>query len=284
MFCSLCFIFIDYSQYKKREKIRKEQLNSHDLIYTQINHFTNQDIIEHDIQIILEQYNQQFQMNCDLQDYIARWCHEVKLPLSALLLMNEKISNQQLRTSSKEQLERIRQQLNAALIGCKVQSNLYDLQIKETSLKNCITTSIKNNQYFLIQKHFEIEIQNLEDTVYTDKEWLVYVLDQLISNTIKYCERTPKLKISSNKNNQIINLFIEDNGFGIKESDIRHIFERGFTGSNHHNGEYKSTGMGLYFASLIIQKLGHSLSVESEYGKYTKFTISFQDHRDYFQL
>lgn len=70
-----------------------------------------------------------------------------------------------------------------------------------------------------------------------------------------------------------IRLFIEDNGEGIRESDIRRIFEKGYTGSNYHNGKYKSTGMGLYMADKIAGKLGHEISAESRYGEYTRFCV-----------
>ena len=68
---------------------------------------------------------------------------------------------------------------------------------------------------------------------------------------------------------------MEDNGEGIQEKDIRRIFEKGYTGSNYHNGKYKSTGMGLYMVSRIIDRLGHEIWVESEYGRYTRFCIVF---------
>lgn len=79
-------------------------------------------------------------------------------------------------------------------------------------------------------------------------------------------------------------LYIEDNGEGIKDSDLKNVFEKGFTGSNHHNGKYKSTGMGLYLAHLIMKKLGHTITVESEFGCFTRVILGFRDNRDYFQL
>lgn len=71
----------------------------------------------------------------------------------------------------------------------------------------------------------------------------------------------------------VTKLFLEDNGEGIKDCDIRRIFDKGYTGSSHHNGKYKSTGMGLYMTAKIIEKLGHKILVESEWGNYTRFII-----------
>ena len=121
-------------------------------------------------------------------------------------------------------------------------------------------------------------------TVYSDREWLVYVLDQLLANSVKYAgdAENPVLKIRSEQRSNCILLTVEDNGEGIPDSDLRRIFEKGFTGSNRHNGQHKSTGMGLYMVSLIMEKLSHEILAESEYGSFTRFTIIFRDNRDFF--
>ena len=195
------------------------------------------------MEVLKGQLDELFEMNCNLRDYITKWCHEVKLPLAALLLMNEKIEDSVQKKAMKEQLERIRQLLNGALIGSRVQSTMYDLQIGKTSLSQCVRASVKNNQFFLIQNRFEMEVSVPELTVYTDKEWLIYVLDQIIGNAIKYTSECPRLSIWGESEEDVTRLYIEDNGEGIKDCDLKNVFEKGFTGSNHHNGKYKSTGM-----------------------------------------
>lgn len=303
---------LSFYKYCRKQRKKQEYLQSDSLIYQGFTDWENAEIAEHDVCILQKQLQKQFDLNCDLQDYIAKWCHEVKLPLAASLLMNEKIQDIALRKSMKEQLERINLQLNSALLGCKLQSNLLDIQVKPVSLLDCVRTSIRNNQFFLIQNHFHLEIQVEDLTIYSDKEWLVYVLDQLIQNAIKYvgiAHQEPVLKIRTEqtgsepvnpslsaafqdeisptptrRNGNSVILFIEDHGEGIKDSDIRRIFEKGFTGSSYHNGKYKSTGMGLYMVSLILQKLEHQIHVESKYGSYTRFFIVFQDTREHFHL
>lgn len=259
--------------YYARKKIKDELLQADYVICRELGWDENLDVAQHDAAVLEEQLREQFDLNCDLQDYIAKWCHEVKLPLSASLLMNEKISDAQLRTSQKEQLERIRQQLNGALLGCKVQSRLFDLQVRAVNLAECVKTAVHNNQYFLIQKQFEIQMNVEPVQIYTDKSWLVYVLDQLIQNSMKYMGENPVLKIWSVQEAGRVELAVEDNGEGIAENDMRRIFERGYTGSSHHNGKYKSTGMGLYMAAQILERLGHEIAVESAYGVYTRFVI-----------
>lgn len=255
-------------------------------------------------ELLREELKAQFDENCELQDYVARWCHEVKVPLSAAILMTEKPGEAEAepecqggpeeaegepertgkpeqaeaKEALREQLERIRQLLANMLLGCKVQSSLFDLQVGPVSLAECVRTSLHNNQFFLIRKHFEPDIRIGEEKVYTDKEWLVYILDQLISNAVKYVGDRAVLLIYGDASR----LVVEDRGMGIREEELRRVFEKGFTGSNQHNGRYKSTGMGLYMAKKIAEKLGHGLTVESVYGEYTRFTITFADDREHF--
>lgn len=265
---------LDAYGYYTKEKEKSTLLQADYVICREFGPLENMEVAEHDVDVLEEQLREQFDLNCGLQDYIAKWCHEVKLPLAASLLMNEKIQDAALRTSQKEQLERIRQQLNGALLGCKVHSRLFDLKVRAVDLLECVRASIHNNQYFLIQNQFEIQIHVEPVQVYTDGAWFVYVLDQLVQNAMKYARENPVLKIWSVQDKDKVRLAVEDHGEGIAQSDIRRIFERGYTGSNHHNGRYKSTGMGLYMVSQILGRLGHEIAVESEYGAYTRFQIS----------
>ena len=232
---------------------------------------------EHDVSILTEQLREQMELNSDLQDYIAKWCHEVKIPLSACLLMNEKIEDGSLRVAMKEQLERINTRLKDALLGCKIQSSLFDIQIKRVSLTDCVKTSVKNHQFFLIRNRFRLELQVEDCMIYTDKNWFVYILDQLIGNAVKYSAEDPVLKIWSKRSETSLVLLVEDHGEGIQACDIRRIFEKGYTGSSHHNGKYKSTGMGLYMTARIVEKLGYRISAESEEGLYTRFRIEIPE-------
>ena len=240
-------------------------------------------IIEDCKERIIELQNQ-YDINSNLQDYFARWCHEIKIPLSSLVLMNEKILDNDLKQAMKYPLEKIKQQLNYVMLGCKVQSHLYDLKVTKINILDCIKSSIRNNRFFLIEKKFDIKIDIDETFVYSDKEWLTYIIDQLINNAIKYSKKDPYLKIWTKKDKNETLLFIEDNGEGIKKEDLPRIFERGYTGSNHRNNQYKSTGFGLYMVDLILKRLGHDCYVESSFSKYTCFIIVFKDNRDFFNL
>lgn len=243
--------------------------------------FENRELAEHDVRILEEQLEERFRENCELQDYVAKWCHEMKLPLSAALLMGERIGDYRLRSDMKEQLERMSQQVGTLLLGCRLQGTLFDMQVKRVSLKECVRTSVHNHQFFLIQKGFEMRVDVGDEMVYTDPAWLVYVLDQLISNAVKYAGNRPALSIWAEREGAVIRIFVEDNGEGIKESELPRVFEKGFTGQNYHNGKHRSTGMGLYMAKKIMKRMGHEIGVESEYGRYSRFWIVFKEN-DYF--
>lgn len=261
---------------RKRQKRKREALRRDSVVFAEFQDSEDRDIAAHDIAILEKAQQEQFQMNCELQDYIAKWCHEVKIPLAASLLMAEKIEDASLKSAMQEQLERMSQQLHSALLGTKIQSSLFDLQIRETNLMECVKSSVHNNQFFLIRNHFNLKIQDsTRRQVYTDPFWLTYVLDQLISNAVKYSKDAPCLNIYADREDKTVRLYVEDNGEGIKISDIRRIFEKGYTGSSYHNGQYRSTGMGLYMAAVILERLGHEIDVESVYGKGTRFTITF---------
>lgn len=277
----LAFTARDIYRFLKFEKEKKRLLGQETVIYAELSDFENREVAEHDVRVLNGELNEKFRENCDLQDYVAKWSHEVKIPLSAALLMNEKMADAEERQAMKEQLERIRQQLNSMLLGCRLQSAVFDLRIRKTSLEECIRTSIRNNQFFLIQKRFSLDIRTGAEMVYTDRAWLVYILDQLISNAVKYAKDKPKLCIWTEKRKDALVLFVEDNGEGIRREDIRRIFDKGFTGGNRHNGKYKSTGMGLYLVSRIADKLGIMVTVESEPQEYTRFQIRFSENDFY---
>ncbi len=276
---ALAFGAMDYYSYWQTESQKRQLMGVDDLILGILPEFENRDIAEHDVQVVERQRQALFDENCELEDYVARWSHEWKLPLAACLLMQERIPDSELRADMREQLERMKRQMDSMLLGCKLQSALLDLQIRRVSLKECVRTSIHNQQFFLIRRQFVPRIQVGEAGVYTDPAWLVYILDQLIGNAVKYGRKENHegeaiLRIWDEEMGGTIRLFVEDYGEGIRDSDIRRIWEKGYTGSSYHNGEYKSTGMGLYMAAKIAKKLELELTAESRYGEYTRFCIT----------
>lgn len=282
--CVGLFLLIDAHSFCQKEKRIIELLEMNDYIYPLITDLEHMDILQHDFDIFQEKLNEQIAINQDLQDFVMKWCHEVKIPLSSALLMNEKIEDPSLKLQLKEQLEKMSQYLNSALVSCKVQGSFDDLQVQRIQLQECVNASIKNNRFFLMNEKVHLQIDLHEEFVYSDKTWLVYIIDQLLNNAMKYAKQEAHIYIFTEQHDQKVYLYIKDNGEGIRDFDLPRIFDRGYVGSNHHNGKYKSTGMGLYMVQLMINKLGHQISVESEYGSYTSFCITFQNIAEHFNL
>lgn len=269
---------IGFFCFLRRERRKRILLTQNELVYQEFLEFENREIAEHDVGILEEELRQKFEENCELQDYVAKWCHELKLPLSAMLMMTENIADEKMRGAVREQLERMRWQIGTMLLGCRMQSPLFDLHLTRLPLEECVKASIQNCRFFLIQKKFTLKLEVGREIVYTDKTWLTYILDQLIHNAVKYAKQEPAvstLSIWTGQTEEGVELFVEDTGEGISESDIRRIFEKGFTGRNYHNGKYKSTGMGLYMVKQAADRLGHPIRVESELGRFTRFKILF---------
>ncbi len=283
----LLWMAADCRKFWKTRKEIQGLLAQQEIICRVLEDFENRDVAEHDVQVMEQQVRRHFQENRDLQDYVAKWCHELKLPLASALLMNEKIQDPDLRRGMREQLEKMNRQLGSMLMGCRLQSPLVDIQIKKVRLWDCVKMSVRNNQFFLITHKFELAVKTGEEEVYTDPQWLVYILDQLIGNAVKYGRRepgwsgtaqrqeAPVLRIWAESQEEAVTLYVEDHGQGIREQDIGRIFEKGYTGNNYHNGKYKSTGMGLYMVSQIADRLGHQIAVESRYGEYSRFGVRF---------
>ncbi|MCM1159877.1 MAG: sensor histidine kinase [Roseburia sp.] len=218
-------------------------------------------------------------------DYMTKWVHETKLPLSALKLMNERNPDSKLKEEMQEQLERLGQLLNRIVMNGKLSSPQYDTKFEKLMLKDVVKESMKNYSYFLIKEHFRIEMELKGLFVYSDRRWLVYLLDQLIGNSIKYKKEEPALLFGGKKLSQEETLFwIEDKGIGIDREEIPYIFDKGYVGSNLRKGDYRSTGMGLYFVKKIASFLNIDLRVESKRGEGTRFELYFHGNTDYFLM
>ena len=196
-------------------------------------------------------------------DYVSKWIHEVKVPLSALELMNGRNPDAALQSGMRRETERIRGLLRTMLMYGKGQS------------------------YFLIRENFKIEMEVGDCAVYTDRRWLIYILDQITSNAVKYRrapeeygeDETPHILFEAQRlSADEVLMKVEDNGRGIAWEELPWLFDRGYTGGNMRNGDYQSTGMGLYFARKAAQRLEIGITADSEEGHWTRFTLRFQNN------
>lgn len=211
----------------------------------------------------------------DFKEYIEMWIHEVKIPLASLTLMahnhKEKLDKKMIL-----EMHRIEDYVEQVLYYVRSENANKDYLIKETSLKNIISSIALKNKDELLENKMEFQVENTNILVYTDSKWLEFILNQILNNSIKYKKENTSsyIKIYIEETEEKINLNILDNGIGINARDIKSVFEKTFTGSNGRKNK-KSTGMGLYLAKKLCKKLGHTITITSEENEYTKVTITF---------
>ncbi|MFQ4250277.1 sensor histidine kinase [Clostridioides difficile] len=229
----------------------------------------------------IETYKQSLK---ELDEYIAKWVHEIKILISSLSIITDRLSSIEDSLDIKNQVAKINFLVNSILYSSRSNTMFEDVFINKFNLEKLVKMSIKNNSFLLIKNNVEVSLNELENDVYTDSKCMSYVLDQIINNAIKYSKEVGKIEFNSKKLENGVVLSIKDFGIGINEEDISRVFDKGFTGKNGRNQLYKSTGMGMYFVKKMIDSLGHEIEVCSENGSYTIFNIYFYDISDYLSL
>lgn len=205
--------------------------------------------------------------------YIEQWVHEVKTPITALKLLCENNRSPFSRDVLAE-LENINRYTEQALYYARSEHTEKDYSIREMNLADVVHGAIADNKYLLRQCDMAITVDDLEPVVYADDKWVRFILNQIISNAVKYrAPQHPALRIFTERSDDQVLLSIADNGIGIPESDLPRIFEKGFTGQNGRT-IHSSTGIGLYLCKRLCDKLGIGLAASSS-DKGTTITLSF---------
>ena len=171
------------------------------------------------------------------------------------------------------ELEKTNRFTEQALYYARSEHTEKDYSVREMALSQVVHQAIADNKYLLLQSGMRLEVEEMQDTVYSDEKWVRFILNQLIVNAVKYRTKQPVLRISTHKWQDQVVLVVEDNGIGIAASDLPRIFEKGFTGQNGRMVQ-QSTGIGLYLCKRLCEKLGIGITAESsEHG--TAISLSF---------
>lgn len=181
--------------------------------------------------------------------------------------------------SFEDELFRIEEYVSMALQYQRVSSTENDFVLEKVSVDGVIRDTIKKYAKIMIRRHIGIDYSGTGQEVYTDGKWLAFMLEQILSNAIKY---TPHgvVTIETAEEKDRFFITIKDTGIGIKAEDLPRVFEKGYTGYNGH-ADKKATGIGLYLCRQMADKLGHTIRMESEIGKGTKVWIGFDlDYAD----
>lgn len=210
----------------------------------------------------------------EYKEYIELWIHEVKLPIAAAKLM---INNHRplIPEGLEREIERIEGYTEQALFYARSNDVEKDYFIRELLLSDIVNEAVSLNRRELLAMQVNLSLHDLDLKVYTDAKWMIFILNQLLSNSLKYAnEAAPCIEIYGAASKESTGLLIKDNGIGIREEEVSRVFEKGFTGSNGRLKK-KSTGIGLYLCRKLCNRLGHSIDLQSEENQGCTVRITF---------
>lgn len=264
LFLGLVMLLIDGARAKKKHQLLMKIQEFSDLVGAQ---FPAVDGIEdEDYQAILLRFQREHAKAvsdnqneyAEMVDYYTTWAHQIKTPIASmrLTLQNEDTALARQLTND---LFRIEQYVEMVLTFLRLNSESTDYVIKEYKLDDMIKQSVKKFTGEFIIRKLKLIYEPVSATVITDEKWFSFVLEQVLSNAIKY---TPSGSISVTLEPEKV-LCIRDTGIGIAAEDLPRIFERGYTGYNGRLNK-KASGIGLYLCKRICERLGHKISAQSK--------------------
>ncbi len=214
----------------------------------------------------------------DSETYHTMWSHQIKTPISSLRLMlnsgDERIPTK-IAYPLLEEVLRIEQYVDMVLYYQRMMDAGEDLILQSESLKQLVNHALKRYSIYFINRQLTVDVSVEDKQVLTDGKWMGFVLEQLVSNAIKYTQKGGIRIYTQGEKGRLL-LIVEDTGIGIRKEDLPRIFERGFTGYNGR-GEQKSTGIGLFLVKKVLTMLGHDIEVASEEGQGTMVTVTLQE-------
>ena len=200
-------------------------------------------------------------------DYYTTWVHQIKTPISVMRMMLREEDTEEYRELL-EQLFWIEQYVEMALNWTRLGSDSSDFVFEECPLDKIIRKALRKYAPQFVRSKISLSYEATDVTVLTDEKWLLFIIEQLLSNAVKYTKKgSVSITVTPDKV-----LRIADTGIGIAPEDVPRIFEKGFTGYNGR-ADRKSTGLGLYLCRLTADKLSHSIDVESRVGEGTVFFL-----------
>ena len=206
----------------------------------------------------------------DLNAYFLMWLHQIKTPMTVSKLLLEK-PDETTNTKLKMQLMYIEQYINMAMNYLKMIDYSTDMDITQVNLDDIIKNLLKKYSLLFIHNHISLEYQSNLTYVVSDCQWLTILIEQILSNALKYTENG-KITIQYLEDKHALE--IRDTGIGIRSEDIPKIFDRGYSGFNGRMNE-KSSGLGLYLARKISERLNIQIEVESKLSKGSVFRLVF---------
>ncbi len=209
-------------------------------------------------------------MNCryaDMIDYYTLWAHQIKTPIASIRL-NQQNEDSEFSRRVAEDLQRIEQYVDMVLAFLRLDSDSTDYVFMEYDLDGIVRSAVKKFSTQFIRRRINLVYEPLGKKVVTDEKWLSFVVEQVLSNALKY---TPSGTVGIYME-EPTTLCISDTGIGIAPEDLPRIFEKGYTGYNGRTDK-KASGLGLYLCRRICNNLGHTISASSVAGEGTVIRI-----------
>lgn len=201
-----------------------------------------------------------------MQDYFTLWAHQIKTPIAAMrLILQTKPENSAMEIEG--ELFRVEQYVEMVLNYLRLDSDSTDFVFRTCALDDIIRQCVRKYAKQFIRKRIRLEYEGTALQVLTDEKWLCFVIEQILSNALKYTS-AGSIRIFT----QGETLVIADTGMGIAPEDLPRVFEKGYTGYNGRTDK-KATGIGLYLCKRILNRLGHEISISAQVGKGTRVSI-----------
>lgn len=231
-----------------------------------------------DVANILFEENKQIRLKMEeryneMIDYYTMWAHQIKTPIAAMRL-NLQNEDSDFSRRLTEDLQRIEQYVEMVLCYLRLDSNSSDYVIREYDIDSIVRQGIKKFASQFIRKKIKLDYRPSDLKVVTDEKWLLFVIEQVLSNSLKYTKQG-SISVFVNDNQE---LCIKDTGIGIAPEDLPRIFENGYTGYNGRNDK-KASGIGLYLCKRICKNLGHEITASSVLGEGTTIKINLNQKK-----
>ena len=207
----------------------------------------------------------------ETNDYYTAWVHEIKTPLSVLRLELQQEDSDRAHALL-GQLQRVEDYVGMALCFARLTPDASDLLYRRQRLDPIVKAAARKYSSFFVSKNISFVYKDTGAEILTDEKWLGFLLEQLLSNAVKYTERGEVAVFLDE--NQV--LHVKDTGIGIAPEELPRIFDKGFTGGNGR-AQQRSTGLGLYLSQRAAERIGAVLTVQSEVGKGSDFRIDLSE-------
>lgn len=198
----------------------------------------------------------------DMTEYYTLWAHQIKTPIAACRLL---LQEQAPRTAELEvEMLKIEQYVEMVLSYLRLDGASSDYLLREYDLDGILRQAVRKFAKLFILKRIALEFRETGKRVVTDEKWLLFVVEQVLSNALKYTPAGGAIRIYGDGET----LAVADSGIGIRAEDLPRVFEQGFTGYNGREDK-KSTGIGLYLCRRVMDRLGHGITIASRPGQGT---------------